>query len=93
MSIRRDLAYVRPNMRALKKKELVGSFANKGKEWQPKHHPERVEVHDFADPDVGKAVPYGVYDLGRTRAGMPRGRFWPGFPGLGMCTRRSGAGR
>ena len=47
-----------------KKKELVGSFANKGKEWQPKHHPQRVEVHDFPDPEVGKAVPYGVYDLG-----------------------------
>jgi hypothetical protein len=47
-----------------KKKELVGSFANKGREWQPKGRPERVEVHDFPDPEVGKAVPYGVYDLG-----------------------------
>ena len=47
-----------------KKKELVGSFANKGKEWQTKGSPERVEVHDFPDPEVGKAVPYGVYDLG-----------------------------
>ena len=47
-----------------KKKELVGSFANKGNEWQPKGQPERVEVHDFPDPKVGKAVPYGVYDLG-----------------------------
>jgi hypothetical protein len=47
-----------------KKKELVGSFANKGREWQPHGHPERVQVHDFPDPEVGKAVPYGVYDLG-----------------------------
>ena len=47
-----------------KKKELVGSFANKGREWQPHAHPERVQVHDFPDPEVGKAVPYGVYDLG-----------------------------
>lgn len=46
-----------------KKKELVGSFANKGREWQPKGKTERVEVHDFPDPEVGKAVPYGVYDL------------------------------
>ena len=47
-----------------KKKELVGSFANKGKEWQPKGFPEEVQVHDFVDPEVGRAVPYGVYDLG-----------------------------
>ncbi len=47
-----------------KKKELVGAFANKGREWQPKGRPERVQVHDFPDQEVGKAVPYGVYDLG-----------------------------
>ena len=46
-----------------KKKELVGAYANKGREWQPKTHPVRVGVHDFPDPAVGKAVPYGVYDL------------------------------
>jgi DDE family transposase len=47
-----------------KKKELVGAYANKGREWQPKAEPVRVDVHDFPDPAVGKAVPYGVYDLG-----------------------------
>lgn len=47
-----------------KKKELVGQRANGGKEYQPKGHPERVDVHDFPDPEVPKAIPYGVYDLG-----------------------------
>jgi hypothetical protein len=48
-----------------KKKELVGNFANGGQEWQPSGEPERVNVHDFPDPKLGKAIPYGVYDLGR----------------------------
>ena len=47
-----------------KKKELVGRYANGGVEWQPAGEPERVGVHDFPDPAVGKAIPYGVYDLG-----------------------------
>ena len=47
-----------------KKKELVGNYANGGVEWQPVGEPERVLVHDFPDPAVGKAIPYGVYDLG-----------------------------
>jgi len=47
-----------------KKKEVVGNLANKGREWQPKGSPVRVDVHDFPDPQVGKAIPYGVYDLG-----------------------------
>jgi hypothetical protein len=47
-----------------KKKELVGRFANGGREWQPAGEPERVNVHDFPDPTLGKAIPYGVYDLG-----------------------------
>jgi len=47
-----------------KKKEVVGNLANKGREWQPKGTPTRVEVHDFPDPKVGKAIPFGVYDLG-----------------------------
>jgi hypothetical protein len=46
-----------------KKKEVVGNLANKGKEWQPKGQPVRVDVHDFPDPEVPKAVPYGIYDL------------------------------
>jgi hypothetical protein len=47
-----------------KKKELVGQFANTGVEWQPSGEPERVNVHDFPDPELGKAIPYGVYDVG-----------------------------
>jgi hypothetical protein len=47
-----------------KKKEVVGNLANKGREYQPKGAPERVAVHDFPDPKVGKAIPFGVYDLG-----------------------------
>ena len=46
-----------------KKKELVGAFKNVGHEWQPKGRPEEVKVHDFLDPALGKAIPYGVYDL------------------------------
>jgi hypothetical protein len=47
-----------------KKKEVVGNLANKGREWQPKGSPVRVDVHDFPDPKLGKAIPSGVYDLG-----------------------------
>jgi transposase len=46
-----------------KKKELVGDFANKGREWQPSKRPEQVRVHDFPDEELGKAIPYGVYDM------------------------------
>lgn len=48
-----------------KKKELVGEFKNPGEEWQPKGKPEQVKVHDFPEKNVGKAIPYGVYDLAR----------------------------
>jgi hypothetical protein len=46
-----------------KKKELVGEYKNFGREWQPAAQPEQVNVHDFPDPKLGKAIPYGVYDL------------------------------
>jgi len=46
-----------------KKKELVGDFRNGGREWQPQGQPEEVRVHDFLDKKLGKAIPYGVYDL------------------------------
>jgi Rhodopirellula transposase DDE domain len=46
-----------------KKKELVGQFKNGGREWAPQGSPEPVNVHDFLDPEFGKAIPYGVYDL------------------------------
>ena len=47
-----------------KKKELVGPYSNGGTEWRPAGDPEQVKVHDFIDPALGKANPYGVYDLG-----------------------------
>jgi len=46
-----------------KKKELVGDFKNGGREWRPQGEPLPVRVHDFLDPVLGKAIPYGVYDL------------------------------
>jgi len=46
-----------------KKKELVGDFKNGGREYRPKASPETVKVHDFIDPKLGRAVPYGVYDI------------------------------
>ena len=52
-----------------KKKELVGNFKNGGSDYRPKGKPEEVNVHDFADKDLGKVVPYGVYDLATTAAG------------------------
>jgi transposase len=47
-----------------KKKELVGDFKNAGREWRPKGSPEAVRVHDFLIKQLGRAVPYGVYDIG-----------------------------
>jgi hypothetical protein len=46
-----------------KKKELVGDFKNGGREWRPQGTPEEVRVHDFIIPELGRAVPYGVYDI------------------------------
>jgi hypothetical protein len=46
-----------------KKKELVGDFKNGGRTWRPHGHPTKVRVHDFLDRRLGKAIPYGVYDL------------------------------
>ena len=46
-----------------KKKELVGDFKNGGREWRPAGDPEEVRVHDFLDKVLGKAIPYGVYDM------------------------------
>jgi hypothetical protein len=47
-----------------KKKELVGEYRQGGREWQPKQKPEEVKVYDFVDKEKGKAMPYGVYDVG-----------------------------
>jgi transposase len=50
-----------------KKKELVGQFRNGGREWQPTGQPEPVKVHDFPDEELGKVIPYGVYDMATNR--------------------------
>jgi len=57
-----------------KKKELVGDYKNAGREWQPKGEPVAVGVHDFPDPAVGKAIPYGVYDVGANAGWVSVGR-------------------
>jgi len=51
-----------------KKKELVGNFRNGGREWRPKGKPLEVRVHDFQEPELGKVIPYGVYDLTNNEA-------------------------
>jgi hypothetical protein len=48
-----------------KKKELIGEFKNGGREWEPTGQPVAVRVHDFMDPELGKAIPYGIYDVER----------------------------
>jgi len=57
-----------------KKKELVGDFKNAGQEWQPSGVPESVRVHDFPGDAIGKAIPYGVYDMARNEAWVSVGR-------------------
>ena len=57
-----------------KKKEMVGDFKNAGREWQPKGAPENALVHDFPQDALGKAIPYGVYDMGRNEAWVNVGR-------------------
>lgn len=47
-----------------KKKELIGDFKNAGQDWRPKGKPEEVQVHDFGYKELGKGIPYGVYDVG-----------------------------
>jgi hypothetical protein len=57
-----------------KKKELVGDFKNGGREWQPRATPEKALVHDFPADAIGKAIPYGVYDMARNEAWVSVGR-------------------
>ena len=57
-----------------KKKELVGDFKNGGREWQTKGEPDQVLVHDFPTDAVGKAIPYGIYDMARNEAFVSVGR-------------------
>ena len=63
-SVSRALAAQQPVISVdTKKKELVGDFKNAGREWRPQGEPEEVRVHDFLIKELGRAVPYGVYDL------------------------------
>ncbi len=63
-SISRALAEQQPVISVdTKKKELVGDFKNAGREWRPQGDPEEVRVHDFLIKEIGRAVPYGIYDL------------------------------
>jgi hypothetical protein len=48
-----------------KKKELIGNYDNAGRQWRPAKHPVSVQGHDFPGPDVPRAFPYGIYDIGR----------------------------
>jgi transposase len=57
-----------------KKKELLGAFKNAGREWQPQGQPATALVHDFPQDAVGKAIPYGVYDMGRNEGWVNVGR-------------------
>lgn len=50
-----------------KKKELVGNYSNRGQEWQPQGEPEETLIHDFPDQELGKVIPYGIYDVGRNQ--------------------------
>ena len=66
--VRRALATGRPVISVdTKKKELVGTYENKGRQWRPSQSPARVKTHDFPAPPVPRAYPYGVYDLARNR--------------------------
>jgi len=66
--VRRALAAGRPVISVdTKKKELVGTYENKGRQWRPSQSPARVNTHDFPTPSVPRAYPYGVYDLARNR--------------------------
>jgi hypothetical protein len=50
-----------------KKKELVGNFSHGGQEWPPQGEPERTLLHDFPDKELGKVIPYGIYDVGQNQ--------------------------
>jgi len=65
-TVTRELAEGRPVISVdTKKKELIGNYANTGQQWLPKGQTKRVNGHDFPGPDVPRAYPYGVYDLGQ----------------------------
>jgi transposase len=64
--VKRQLRLKQPTISVdTKKKELVGDFKNNGRELRPTGHPEQVRVHDFILPELGRANPYGIYDIAR----------------------------
>jgi hypothetical protein len=66
--VRRGLAAGRPVISVdTKKKELIGNYENQGRQWRKSKSPARVNGHDFPDPSVPRAYPYGVYDLARNK--------------------------
>ena len=65
-AVKRCLAHGRPVISVdTKKKELIGNFHNAGQQWRPAKQPRRVRTHDFPTPEVPRAYPYGIYDVGR----------------------------
>ena len=65
-AVKRHLAQGRPVISVdTKKKELIGNYANAGQQWRPAKQPTPVRGHDFPTPDVPRAYPYGIYDIGR----------------------------
>ena len=66
--VRRALAAGRPVISVdTKKKELIGNYENQGRQWRQRKSPELVKGHEFPDPSVPRAYPYGVYDLARNK--------------------------
>ena len=67
-TVTKELSHGRPVISVdTKKKELVGNYQNKGKQWRSKGQPREVNGHDFPAPEVPRAYPYGIYDLGRNK--------------------------
>jgi hypothetical protein len=67
-TVTQELSHGRPVISVdTKKKELVGNYENKGKQWRSKGRPRQVNGHDFPGPEVPRAYPYGIYDLGRNK--------------------------
>ena len=65
-AVKRCLAHKRPVISVdTKKKELIGNYANAGQQWRPAKDPTPVRGHDFPTPDVPRAYPFGIYDIGR----------------------------
>jgi transposase len=80
-----------------KKKELVGNYYNGGQQWLPAKQPRQVRGHDFPQPDVPRAYPYGIYDIGRNTVSSmsepimtPGPLPWPRF-GAGGVTKADGS--